>query len=202
MIAIVDYGAGNLRSIERALTLLEEVPVITGHPETIARADAIVFPGVGNARAAMDQIARTGISSAMIDAAREGTPLLGVCLGMQLLFEDQEEGPTRGLGLLEGTGVRLPDTQKVPHMGWNTVRFTDHGPYAGQPNATVYFVHSYMVRPRNANDVAGVTGYGVEFPSVVARDNVWGTQFHPEKSGDEGISMLQRWVSFVRDRHR
>lgn len=202
MISIVDYGAGNLRSIERALTLLGEPPTITSDPDAIAKSDAIVFPGVGNARAAMDQITSTGIAEAMTEAANDGTPLLGVCLGMQLLFEDQEEGPTKGLGLLKGTGVRLPDTLKVPHMGWNTVTFTENGPYAGLSDATVYFVHSYMVRPADNSDIAGVTGYGVEFPSVVARDNVWGTQFHPEKSGDEGISMLQRWVSFVRDRRR
>lgn len=200
MISIVDYGAGNLRSIERALVLLGESPTITSDPDTISRADAIVFPGVGNARAAMAQITGSGIADAMAQAADSGTLLLGVCLGMQLLFEDQEEGPTTGLGLLKGKGVRLPNGLKVPHIGWNTVSFTENGPFAGLPDATVYFVHSYMVHPADPNDIAGVTGYGVEFPSVVARGNVWGTQFHPEKSGDVGISILQRWVSFARER--
>lgn len=199
MITIVDYGAGNLRSIERALTLLGEPPTISGDPNIIAESDAIVFPGVGNARAAMEQLHNAGISEAMTDAAAKGTPVFGVCLGMQLLFEDQEEGPTTGLGLLKGTGLKLPEDLKIPHMGWNTVRYTDHGPFAGQPGGSFYFVHSYMVDPDDGADVAGTTGYGVEFPSVVVHDNIWGTQFHPEKSGDLGIALLQQWVSYVRN---
>jgi imidazole glycerol-phosphate synthase subunit HisH len=146
----------------------------------------------------MDQLHATGIANAMTESARKGTPLLGVCLGMQLLFGEQEEGPTTGLGLLQGTGVKLPDGLKSPHMGWNTVRFTEHGPFADQPEATVYFVHSYLVQPDDPNDIAGITEYGVELPSVVARDNIWGTQFHPEKSGDIGIALLQRWVTYAR----
>jgi glutamine amidotransferase len=200
MITIVDYGAGNLRSIERALVTIGETPTITSDPEIVARADAIVFPGVGNARAAMDRITDSGVADVMTAAAASGTPMLGVCLGMQLLFEEQEEGPTTGLGLLKGRGVKLPDGLKVPHIGWNTVSFTDNGPFAGYPDVAVYFVHSYMVHPADSQDVAGVTGYGVEFPSVVARENVWGTQFHPEKSGDVGIAILERWVAFARDR--
>jgi glutamine amidotransferase len=198
MIAIVDYGAGNLRSIERALHHLGEETVITGDPQVIASADGIVFPGVGNARAAMDQLRATGIAEAVTNAAEAGTPIFGVCLGMQLLFGDQEEGPTTGLGLLGGTGVKLPAGLKSPHMGWNTVRFTDNGPFAGEPDATVYFVHSYLVRPDDPADIAGVADYGVEIPSVVAHENVWGTQFHPEKSGATGIDILRRWVTFAR----
>jgi glutamine amidotransferase len=199
MITIVDYGAGNLRSIERALVHLGEDTTITGDPLLIRKAGAIVFPGVGNAKAAMDQLNATGIAEAMTEAAGDGTPLLGICLGMQLLFGDQEEGPTVGLGLLGGRGVRLPAGLKAPHMGWNTVRFTDNGPFAGEPDATVYFVHSYIVEPDDPADIAGVTDYGVTFPSVVAHENIWGTQFHPEKSGDSGIALLGRWVAFARD---
>jgi glutamine amidotransferase len=202
VIAIVDYGAGNLRSIERALVHLGEEPVITGDPARIARASAIVFPGVGNARAAMDQLHATGIADAMTEAAGDGTPLLGICLGMQLLFGAQEEGPTTGLGLLGGTCVRLPAGLKVPHMGWNTVRFTDHGPFAGQLDATVYFVHSYMVRPDDPADVAGLTDYQASVPSVIAHETIWGTQFHPEKSGDAGIALLDRWLTFARSVRR
>ncbi len=198
MIAIVDYGAGNLRSIERALMRLDEAPVITGDPDTIADASAIVFPGVGNARAAMDRLRSSGIANAMISAADSGTPLLGICLGMQLLFGDQEEGPTTGLGLLPGCGVRLPTSVKSPHMGWNTVRFTENGPFAGEPDAIFYFVHSYLIQPDRPGDVAGITAYGVEIPAVIAHGNIWGTQFHPEKSGDVGIALLDRWVNLAR----
>jgi glutamine amidotransferase len=202
MIAVVDYGAGNLRSIQRALAHLGEEPVITGDPAQIAGSTAIVFPGVGNARAAMDQLRATGIADAVTRAAGAGTPLLGICLGMQLLFGDQEEGPTTGLGLLGGDCVRLPADHKVPHMGWNTVRYTDHGPFAGRPDDEVYFVHSYMVRPDDPADVAATTDYGVTFPSVVAHGTIWGTQFHPEKSGDAGLALLDGWLATVREGSR
>lgn len=198
MIAIVDYGAGNLRSIERALVHFGEHPIITSDPETIAKSDAIVFPGVGNARAAMNHLRASGIAEAMTSAASAGTPLLGVCLGMQLLFEGQEEGPTVGLGLLKGRGIRLPDGLKVPHMGWNAVRFTTTGPLADLQEATVYFVHSYIVQPSNPLDIAGETDYGITIPSVVAHDNIWGTQFHPEKSGTVGLDLLRRWRATFR----
>lgn len=200
MISVIDYGAGNLRSIERALTLLGEPPTISRDPGVIGASDAIVFPGVGNAKAAMDRLHASGMVEAVRDSVSQGTPIIGLCLGMQLLFGDQEEGPTTGLGLLEGTGVRLPKDRKVPHMGWNTVTFTDHGPFAGSRPASFYFVHSYTVRARHDEDISGTTRYGDEFPSVVARDNIWGTQFHPEKSGDVGIDLLNRWLSYVRTR--
>jgi glutamine amidotransferase len=121
---------------------------------------------------------------------------------MQILFGNQEEGPTTGLGMLAGRGVKLPGGIKTPHMGWNAVQFTDSGPFAGLPDATMYFVHSYIVAPDDPADVAGTTAYGGTFPSVVAHDNVWGTQFHPEKSGDVGIALLGRWVDKVRERQR
>jgi imidazole glycerol-phosphate synthase subunit HisH len=198
MITIVDYGAGNLRSIERALAHFGEAPVITSDPERLSRAGAIVFPGVGNAKAAMQQLRSTGVADAITDAANTGTPIIGICLGMQLLFGDQEEGPTTGLALFEGTGARLPNLLKVPHMGWNSVRFTDTGPMAGTPDATVYFVHSYVVQPTDSVDIAAETEYGITFPSVVARNNIWGTQFHPEKSGVVGLSLLRRWLDVAR----
>ncbi|HEV2128257.1 MAG TPA: imidazole glycerol phosphate synthase subunit HisH [Thermomicrobiales bacterium] len=198
MTSIVDYGAGNLRSIERALVHFGDEPMITGDPDQIRKADAIIFPGVGNARAAMEHLRATGIADAMTEATRAGTPLIGVCLGMQLLFGDQEEGPTTGIGLLDGVGVRLPGSLKVPHMGWNTVRFTANGPLADLPDAPFYFVHSYVVQPADPKDVAGETDYGITFPSVVVHENVWGMQFHPEKSGDIGLALLQRWLVFAR----
>lgn len=194
MITIIDYGAGNLRSILRAIEAHGVTAEITGDPNRIARADRVVLPGVGNARAAMEQLHATGIADAVIEHADRGTPLLGVCLGMQLLFGDQEEGPTTGLGLLNGVGVRLASDLKIPHMGWNTVRFTEHSPLAGLPAAPYYFVHSYVVRPTDTADVAGETTYGEEFASVVVRDHIWGTQFHPEKSQDAGLALIGRWL--------
>lgn len=201
MIAIIDYGAGNLRSIERALTLLGEPPTISGDPQVIATADAIVFPGVGNAKAAMDRLQSAGIADAVTTSVQAGTPIIGLCLGMQLLFGEQEEGPTTGLGLLEGVGFRIAaDGLKVPHMGWNTVTFADHSALSGRPPTQFYFVHSYAVRAKNDRDVAGTTVYGDVFPSVVVRDHIWGTQFHPEKSGTVGLELLGDWMKLVRTR--
>ena len=194
MIAIIDYGAGTLRSIQRALEAGGGDVEVTSDPDTVRAADRIVLPGVGNARAAMDQLRQMGMADAVTEATEGGTPLLGVCLGMQLLFGDQEEGPTTGLGLLPGDARRLSPGHKVPHMGWNSVRFTEQTPLAGLPEAPFYFVHSYIVHPDREQDIAGVTDYGVPFPSIVIHDNVWGTQFHPEKSGAAGLDLLARWL--------
>lgn len=198
MIAIIDYGAGNLRSIKRALDVDGATTTITSDPETIRNADRVVLPGVGNARAAMERLHETGIANAIEDVVDRGTPLLGVCLGMQLLFGEQEEGPTFGLNLLEGSARKLPSDHKIPHMGWNTVEFTDDSSLAPLSAAPFYFVHSYVVEPTNDVDIAGITEYGVTFPSVVMRDNVWGTQFHPEKSGDSGLQLLKYWLAWSR----
>ena len=197
MITIIDYGAGNLRSIERALMHHGVTPRITADPNEIAGAGAIVFPGVGNAKAAMDRLHASGIAAAIHASAEQGTAVLGVCLGMQLLFGDQEEGPTAGLGLLQGKGVALPPSRKSPHMGWNTVEFREKGPLAHLGSGSYYFVHSYMVEDVNDEDIAGVTSYGVTFPSVVTRGNIWGTQFHPEKSGDLGVALVGEWLKLV-----
>jgi len=197
MIAIIDYGAGNLRSIERALVHHGASTVITSDPDQIAKADGLVFPGVGNARAAMDRLRASGIADAITSSVNQGKPILGVCLGMQLLFGEQEEGPTTGLGLLKGRGVALPVTRKTPHMGWNTVNFQQHNVLSHLDAGEYYFVHSYIVEPDDAGDIAGITSYGVTFPSIVSRDHIWGTQFHPEKSGDLGIALVGEWLETV-----
>ena len=194
MITIIDYGAGNLRSIRRALEAQGAEVEISSDPDRIAAADRVVLPGVGNAKAAMEQLRESGIADAVTATVEKGTPLLGVCLGMQLLFGDQEEGPTTGLGLLEGKGTKLDDTLKIPHMGWNTVRFADHSALAGQPESYFYFVHSYVAQPANAADIAGITDYGQEFASVVIHENIWGTQFHPEKSHTAGLDLVHLWL--------
>jgi len=194
MITIIDYGAGNLRSIQRALEAGGGEVTVTADPDEVRTAERVVLPGVGNARAAMEQLRRMGMADAIRETTEAGTPLLGVCLGMQLLFGDQEEGPTTGLRMLEGEARRLASDHKIPHMGWNTVRFTEHAPLADLPETPFYFVHSYAVHPERKEDIAGLTDYGVAFPSVVIRGNIWGTQFHPEKSGDAGLALLARWL--------
>lgn len=194
MTIIIDYGAGNLRSIQRAIMTSGGNAEISGDPDRIASAERLVLPGVGNARAAMDQLRSTGIAEAINQRVRTGTPLLGVCLGMQLMFGDQEEGPTTGLELLDGDVVKLPADHKIPHMGWNVVTFTGNSPVSAQEPAPFYFVHSYIVRPQDDRIIAGETDYGMRFPSIVIHDNIWGAQFHPEKSQNAGLSLIQSWL--------
>jgi len=194
MIAIIASGAGNLRSIQRAIEAGGGDVTITSNPDLVRDAERVVLPGVGNAKAAMARLHDMGMADAVRDAVSQGTPLLGVCLGMQLLFGDQEEGPTTGLGLLKGDARRLSSDHKIPHMGWNTVRFTEQTPLADVPETPYYFVHSYIVNPTDERDIAGVTDYGASFPSIVIHDNIWGTQFHPEKSGEAGLRLLAGWL--------
>ena len=195
MIAIVDYGAGNLRSIQRAIEAAGAETTITSDPGQVRGADRVVLPGVGNAAAAMTRLRESGLAGAVTDAADAGKPVLGVCLGMQLLYGPQEEGPTTGLGLLDGDVRALPDDHKVPQMGWNRAEFSPGTPLAGLEPAFFYFVHSYIVHPAETSQIAAETNYGVRFPSIVARDNVWGFQFHPEKSGDDGLALIKTWVN-------
>lgn len=197
MIAIVDYGAGNLRSIQRAIVAAGAESVISGDPDLVAGADRMVLPGVGNASAAMKRLHESGLAETIVARARAGVPLLGVCLGMQLLFDHQEEGPTSGLGLLPGDVRALPRELKVPQMGWNLAEFLPHSPMAQHKTCYFYFVHSFVVHPADSGDIAAETHYGLAFPSVVARDNIWGFQFHPEKSGDDGLALMKTWVDWV-----
>lgn len=196
MIAIIDYGAGNLRSISRALQSHGADVKITSDRDEIANADRVVLPGVGNAKAAMDQLRDQGIDETIHEAVDKGRPLLGVCLGMQLLFGEQEEGPTVGLDIIPGTGKLLPVDHKIPHMGWNTVNFREDTPLADLNSLSCYFVHSFAVEPENESDIAATTDYGVTFPSVVVHDHVWGMQFHPEKSGNAGLAILKSWLDW------
>ncbi len=197
MIAIVDYGAGNLRSIQRAIEAAGAQTTITSDPDIVNRADRVVLPGVGNAAAAMSRLRTSGLADAVTSTVGEGKPLLGVCLGMQLLFGDQEEGPTTGLGLLDGIVRSLPPSVKVPQIGWNIASFTANTPLSGVPPTYYYFVHSYIVHPADTADVMAETAYGVRFPSIVGRDHVWGVQFHPEKSGEEGLRLIRHWVDWT-----
>ena len=195
MIAVIDYGAGNLRSIRRALEAAGAAVAVTADPAAITAADGVVLPGVGAAAHAMDRLADLGLTEAIRTSAKGGTPFLGVCLGMQLLFGHQEEGDAAGLGLLPGRVRSLRGPVKVPHMGWNRSRVVRPGPL-GAPGEEryFYFVHSYVAEPDDPADIVAVSDYGERFPSVVVHDNIWGTQFHPEKSGADGLTVIQAFV--------
>ena len=203
MIAIIDYGAGNLRSIGRALQAAGEETVITADPEVIRAADGVVLPGVGAAGHAMDRLDEKQLVPIIHEVVERGTPFLGVCLGMQLLFEHQEEGNANGLGLMKGSVRTIRNAEKIPHIGWNqsTVRKPLPGLEPGDAHY-YYFVHSFVAEPDDPADVAATSEYGEQFPSVVVRDNVWGTQFHPEKSSEDGLALIKSWVETVRTSSR
>jgi glutamine amidotransferase len=195
-IAVVDYGAGNLRSVAKALETVGLQPHVTADYRDLARAEGIVFPGQGIAGPAMDRLKATGMDAALKDAVGGGAPFFGVCLGLQLLFDVSEEGDTPCLGILRGRVPRFPQGVKVPHMGWNDVRFVrPHPAFRDVPEgAQFYFVHSYYGMPEDWSVTVGETDYGgVTFASVVARDNLLATQFHPEKSGRTGIQLYRNF---------
>jgi glutamine amidotransferase len=195
-IVIVDYGAGNLRSVQKAFEHLGHQAVFTSDPAALADAGAIVFPGQGAAPPAMAALDRDGMADAIRDAVAGGKPFFGVCLGLQLLMGRSEEGDTECLGIVPGTAKRFGDKLKVPHMGWNAVELcNEHPVFEGIPAGSYfYFVHSYYADPADDEWVAGTTAYGVEFASVVAKDNVVATQFHPEKSGVIGLKLYDNFV--------
>ncbi|HEX2282723.1 MAG TPA: imidazole glycerol phosphate synthase subunit HisH [Thermomicrobiales bacterium] len=198
-IAVIDYGAGNLRSIRRALEAAGAQAIVSSDSGDVRRSDAVVFPGVGAAGAAMDRLHQLGLVDVIGDVVAEGRPFLGICLGMQLLFEHQEEGDTRGLGLLKGRVNSLSSEVKVPQIGWNRVRWVaEVAGYRPTEEDDFYFVHSYVIEPEDASDVVAVTRYGEVFPSIVRHGHVWGTQFHPEKSGPAGLKLIAGWVDDVR----
>lgn len=200
MIAILDYGAGNLHSIRTALARQGLDVRVTESARLLDDADALVVPGDGAFGPAIERLRALGFAERIPAYVRSGRPFLGVCLGMQLLFEESEEnGRHAGLGLLAGRVTRLPDGVKVPHMGWNRLHIIRPCPLlAGiQSGAYVYFVHSYRVVPRDAGVVAATAEYGGTIAAVVGRDNLWATQFHPEKSGAVGIRMLANFARWV-----
>ena len=200
MIVVIDYGAGNLRSVEKALTSLGHTPLVTADPTAIRDADALILPGVGAAADTMRSLDRLALSDAIRAYVRTGRPFLGVCMGLQALLSGSEEGGWQEcLDLVPGRVQRLPTGLKVPHMGWNTVRQEQAHPlFDGIPDeAYFYFVHSYHVAPADPATIAGTTDYGLTFPSVLIQDNVMGTQFHPEKSGDAGLRLYANFVKLA-----
>ena len=196
-IVVIDYESGNLRSVARAVEKAGVVASVTSDPAMLSSADAVILPGVGSGPAAMSALNARGLVEPLLGYIASGRPFLGVCLGLQLLLEATDEGDADCIGLVPGRVRRLPDGMKVPHMGWNTVRFqTEHPLWAGIPqDSHFYFVHSYYADPTQRDNVAGVTEYGVPFCSVYARDNVVATQFHPEKSGVNGLRIYANFVS-------
>lgn len=203
MIVVVDYGAANLLSITRALEAVGAAVTVSGEPTTIAAAEGIVLPGVGAAGSAMDAMRASGADQVLRDAAVAGRPLLGVCLGMQLFFERLAEDAATGLGLLRGESPMLSPGQKIPHMGWNSLSWTPGASgtelFAGlEPGAYAYFVHSYQCVPQDESTAVAWTEYGGPICAAVARDRIWGVQFHPEKSGVAGRRMLANWLEQVR----
>jgi len=195
-ISIVDYGVGNLRSVKKALESAGARAVVTCDQKDLRNSDAIVLPGVGAFRGAMKNL--LPIADLLKQLIKEGAPTLGICLGLQLLFtRSLEGGNTRGLDLINGDVVKLPDTLKLPHIGWNNLEITRDCPLLEDiPNLSyVYFVHSYVPSPVNHGDGVAYTKYGVKFPSVIARRNISGTQFHPEKSSKLGLTILENFVS-------
>ena len=201
MIAIIDYGAANIHSIEKALERVGAKVRVTDDPQVVAEAHAVVLPGVGAGGSAMARMMERGLDDAIRSATQQGKPFLGICLGMQLLAQHHDEGEVAGLGLFSGEVRRIPHGPKIPHMGWNQVRaLHDNLPIFADisSDAYFYFVHSYYVEPYDQHGVAAVTDYGSSFCSVIATDQVWGTQFHPEKSGAVGQQMLKNFVKWVK----
>ena len=198
MIALIDYGAGNLRSVQNALGRLDATCTIASSPDDVARAEAIIFPGVGAAAPAMAALRGRGLDRAVVDAIRDGVPFLGICLGMQLLFEWSAEDGAACLGVIPGTVERLATPEKLPHVGWNTLdRVRPHRVMEGTEGEAFYFVHSYVVVPRDPAVTAGETTYGVPFVSAVVREALVGVQFHPERSGTVGLRLLENFLRFA-----
>ena len=199
MIAIIDYGAGNIKSVEKALVKLGGEPVLTSDPDMVVKADKLILPGVGSFGTAMESLNKLALSDAIRTAVKRGTPLLGICLGLQLLFESSEESQgAKGLSLLPGKIVKIPSSEglKIPHMGWNSLTVSKDsrllGHLADEPY--VYFVHSYYLKAGDEKIVSATCDYGVTIHAAVESENVFATQFHPEKSSETGLSILSKFL--------
>jgi glutamine amidotransferase len=197
-VVIIDYGVGNLLSLKCALEKVGLNTTIGLSTRQIKKADAIALPGVGNFSAAAAKL--YAVKEELVDAVESGTPVLGICLGLQLFFPESEEGTGKGLALFEGKNVRLPSSVKVPHMGWNTLRIVKQNEILDgvEDEAYVYFVHSLYPVPVDKEIVCTETDYGATFTSAIAAKNVYGTQFHPEKSGDIGLKILKNFAKIVK----
>lgn len=200
-ILLLDYGLGNLRSVTRGLERAGATVTLTAEPAEFSRADGIVLPGVGAFSEGMENAGP--FREPLIEVAKSGTPVFGICLGMQMLLTSSEEaeragqGDVTGLDLIPGTNLRFEETLKVPHMGWNEIQnVRDHPLTSGVDREYAYFVHSYYAHPEDESAILSTTDYGVKFPAIIANDNgnVFGTQFHPEKSGETGLQILHNFI--------
>lgn len=198
-VAVADYGAGNLVSIHRALETVGAVATVVRDPAALREADALVVPGVGAAAPAMARLERYGLATAIRAWVADGRPFLGICLGLQLLYEGSDEDGAETLGLQGGRTVALRDAPTLPHIGWNQVeRRRDHPILDGVPDGSdLYFVHSYVAAPTDASTVVAETVHGSPFPSVVVSDNLVGLQFHPERSGRDGLQILANFIALA-----
>lgn len=198
MIGVIDYGAGNIRSISRGLEAAGAKVFVADRGRDLADADAIVLPGVGHAGHLMQSLRDREFDSAILEAVAAGTPYLGICVGLQIMYGDQEEGNARGLGLLPGSVAHLPRDLKTPHMGWSLVTAREDSSFGSRGHSDYfYFVHSYAAANLEHEAVVATTDYGLTYPSVVIQDHLWGCQFHPEKSAAAGINFLRAFVTHV-----
>ena len=200
MVAIIDYDAGNIKSVEKAVRYLGKEAAVTADPKKILAADRVILPGVGSFGDAMGRLHDRGLTEVIRRAVQEETPFLGICLGLQLLFEESEESPgVPGLGLLKGKILRLPDLPglKVPHIGWNSLRFPNPGRlFRGIPeDSCVYFVHSYYLKAEEESVVTATAEYGTLIHASVEKGNLFACQFHPEKSSETGLTILRNFLS-------
>lgn len=199
MIAIIDYDAGNIKSVEKAMLLLGQEVKITRDKDEILNADKVILPGVGAFGDAMGKLHQYGLVEVIKEVVKKGTPFIGICLGLQLLFESSDETPgVEGLGILKGKILRIPDKEglKIPHMGWNSLKFPREGRlFKGLPeDSYVYFVHSYYLAAEDESIVTATTDYSTLIHASVEQDNIFACQFHPEKSSDVGIQILKNFV--------
>ncbi|MCM1569278.1 MAG: imidazole glycerol phosphate synthase subunit HisH [Roseburia sp.] len=207
MIAIIDYDAGNIKSVEKALQLLGEEAIITRDADTILRADGVILPGVGAFGDAMDKLHAYGLPEVIQKCVERQIPFLGICLGLQLMFESSEEAlGVAGLGLLKGKILRLPKDAglKIPHIGWNNLHFPNPGRlFAGLAEDTyVYFVHSYYLKAEDPSLVTATTEYGVVVHASVEKGNIYACQFHPEKSSEAGLQILKNFIEVTREKQK
>ncbi len=201
MIAIVDYGMGNLRSVEKGFQKVGVEAKVTSNPKDIENARAVVLPGVGAFRDCIRNLTDLSLTEAISKSIQKGKPYLGICLGLQVLFSESEEfGRCRGLDIFRGKVVRFQIKEKVPHMGWNNVRIAKRPPIFSEvpDDSFFYFVHSFYVVPEDREIVSGTTDYGLSFTSMIWKDNVFATQFHPEKSQNLGLKVLAGFGDFVK----
>ena len=200
MIAVIDYDAGNIKSVEKALLFLGQEAIVTGDSKEILAADKVILPGVGAFGDAMDTIRSRGLDHVIRQVVENGTPFLGICLGLQLLFERSDEAPgVEGLGILGGEILRIPDQEgmKIPHMGWNSLHLENNGRLFRdiEENAYVYFVHSYYLKAKDESIVKASAEYGIHIHASVEKGNVFACQFHPEKSSEAGLTILENFLS-------